>query len=287
VVVVATALSWVLLRALRPDMFAAEPAWPAQWREYLTAAFLHFDLGQSRAIGQPVAVLVREGVPADLSLFTGGLVFGLLSGLAGGTLAAGRGRGAAASAAQLGGMAMFCSPVYVTGMSVLLLFGAGIAVIDVGVGIPVKYVAFGEGPGRWLGALIAPWIVLGLPLAGLTMRMMYAATREALGEEPVRTARAKGVASRSILFGHAAPLGAGPALALASASANLMLTNMILTERVFQVPGLFQLLPRAVARGDAPLLLALTMVGAAFIALTTAVLDVVLAAVDPRVRQSR
>ena len=244
VVVVATALSWVLLRALRPDMFPADPAWPAQWREYLTSAFLHFDLGQSRAINRPVAGLVREGVPADLSLFAGGLVFGLLGGLAGGTLAAGRGRGAAASAAQLGGMAMFCSPVYVTGMSLLLLFGAGIAMIDVGVGIPVKYVEFGEGPGRWLGALITPWIVLGLPLAGLTMRMMYAATREALSEEPVRTARAKGVPSRSILFGHAAPLGAGPALALASASANLMLTNMILTERVFQVPACSSSFPR-------------------------------------------
>jgi peptide/nickel transport system permease protein len=83
---------------------------------------------------------------------------------------------------------------------------------------------------------------------------------------------------------HAAPLGAGPALSLVGATANIPLLNLALVERVFNVPGVFAQLPQAVATGDATVLLALTAVGAAFVSLTALLSDVLLAVLDPRVR---
>jgi peptide/nickel transport system permease protein len=282
-VILTTAVAWLLLHALRPELFAPQPSWQTQFWEYLRDAFGHFDLGTTRG-GIDVAQLVRQSVPADLSLFAGGIAFGLGVGLVGGAYAARGGRGPLAWLIQLLAMIAMCTPVYVVGLSLLLLFGAEIAVINLGVGIPLKYVPFSESPARWLGAMIVPWIVLGLPLAGMTLRSMYGATREALEQEPVRTARAKGLSERSILLGHAAPLGASSTLALVGSSANIMLTNMILTERVFAVPGVFLTVPQAIAGADIALLLALTMVGAAFVTLTATVMDLTLAWLDPRVR---
>jgi peptide/nickel transport system permease protein len=282
VVVLVTALAWILLHSLRPDLFGPD----ADLFGYLGRVFLHFDFGTSEGLGRPdVAEVLRERVPADAALFLGGLAVGMLGGIAGGAYAATRGRSASAWLMQAAAMLAMCTPVYVVGMSFLLLFGQDIAIVDLGVGIPVKYVEFDDSPVRWLGALVVPWIVLGLPLAGLLLRSMYGATREALAEEPVRTARAKGLSERLVLRRHAVPLGVGPALSLAGAAANVMLTNMVLLERVFNVPGVFQRLPQSVGQADVAMLLALTLVGAVFVSLTSMISDVLLAWVDPRVRR--
>jgi peptide/nickel transport system permease protein len=281
VVVLATAIGFLLLRGLRPDLFPDGAA----LLPYLEGVFLHFDFGTSRAVGRPaVADAVREGIGADAVLFAGGLTLGLLGGLLGGAFAAGRGRGAAAWSVQAVALVAFGAPVFVVGLSALLLFGDGIGVVGPGAVIPLRYVPISDGVTPWLRALIAPWVVLALPLAGLLLRSMYGATREALAEEPVRTALAKGVSPRRSLLRHAAPLGAGPALSLVGATANITLLNLALVERVFNVPGVFAQLPQAVATGDAAVLLALTAVGAAFVALTALVSDVLLAVLDPRIR---
>lgn len=285
VVVVVTALAWWLFHLMRPELFPAAPSWPQQWRDYLTGVFLHFDLGQSRAAGNPdVAWVLRQGLPADASLFFGGLAAGVCGGLLAGAYAARHRRGRLAGLINGAGMVALCSPVYVVGLGLLLLFGSEIGMVGVPVGI-LKYVAFADDPLRWLGALVVPWLVLGAPLAGLVARIMYGATRDALDEDPVRTALAKGVSPRRALLRHAAPLGAAPALAVVSASANVLVTNMILTERVFQVPGVFLRLPPAVGSADVAMILGLTLVGAAFVATTSLLLDLTLLALDPRVRR--
>ena len=87
-----------------------------------------------------------------------------------------------------------CAPVYVVALMVLLLFGAGLGMVGFLAHIPTAYVPFAESPLRWAGALLVPWIVLGLPLAGVSLRMMRASMTEVLDEDYLRTAHGEGPA---------------------------------------------------------------------------------------------
>jgi peptide/nickel transport system permease protein len=286
VVVGATASAWLLVHVLRPASFASEHgALPVRLWKFLDRAFLHFDFGMSTGLPRlPVSTLIRQGVPADVSLLAGGLAFGLAAGVGVALLCARRPRGLAARALQTVAMVAFCAPVYVVGLGSLLLFGADIGVLGLGFGIPLDYVPFSENPLGWLGALLAPSIVLGLPLAGMVTRVMLGQIVEIAGEEYVRAARAKGLSERAILRRHIVRPALAPTAMLASAATPLMITNLVLVEQVFSVPGVFRDFTRAIGTANYPLIFGATAVGAVLIGLTTLVFDVLLHRLDPRVR---
>jgi peptide/nickel transport system permease protein len=153
-----------------------------------------------------------------------------------------------------------------------------------GAGIPLRYVEFAESPAGWLGALIVPWIVLGLPLAGMCLRTMLGQMVEAGDEEYVRAARAKGLTEWALLRRHVAPAALAPTAMLASAATPLLLTNIVLVEQVFSIPGVFRDLTRSIGTANTPLILGMTAVGALLIAITTLLFDLFLMWLDPRVR---
>ncbi|MCW2986066.1 MAG: transporter permease [Conexibacter sp.] len=282
VVVATTACAWILFHLLRPSLFRGDrQSLPG----FLDRAFLHFDFGRSQQGSQrPVADLIREGLPADLSVLVGGLVLGLAAGVGGGIACARRPRGLGSRAAQAVALVGMCTPVYVTGLMALLLFGTDIAAIPLGVGIPLRYVEFDKSPSGWLGALIVPWIVLGLPLAGMCLRVMLGEMVEVAGADYVRSARAKGLAEWTLLRRHVAPAALAPTAMLAGSAMPLLITNVVLVEQVFSVPGVFRDLTRSIGSSNVPLILGTTAVGALLIALTTFLFDVVLVWLDPRVR---
>jgi peptide/nickel transport system permease protein len=288
VVVGATACAWLLVHLLRPDAFRSEDgALPVRLGDFLNRAFLHFDFGMSAGLPrQPVATLIRDGLPADVSLLAGGLAFGVAAGGGIALLCARRPRGVGSRALQGLAMVAMCAPVYVVGLSALLLFGAQIGTVGLGFGIPLDYVPFRDDPLGWLGSLLAPWVVLGLPLAGMVARVMLGELVEVAGEDYVRAARAKGLSERAILRRHVAPAALGPTAMLASAATPLMLTNLVLVERVFSVPGVFRDFTRAIGTANYPLIFGTTAVGAALIGVTTLVFDLFLHWLDPRVRAS-
>jgi peptide/nickel transport system permease protein len=284
VVVLATTCAWILFRALRPELFAGRDD-IGSLPHYLDRAFLHFDFGRSdQGRRAPVAELIREGLPADVSLLAGGLAVGLALGLGGAIACARRPRGLASRAAQALAMAGMCAPVYVVGLMSLLFFGQDIGVIPFGVGIPLRYVEFRDSPTGWLGALIVPWIVLGLPLAGMCLRTMLGQMVEVGDEEFIRAARAKGLSEWAVLRRHVAPAALAPTVMLASSATPLLLTNMVLVEQVFSIPGVFRDLTRSIGTANTPLILGMTAVGALLIALSTLLFDLFLAWLDPRVR---
>jgi peptide/nickel transport system permease protein len=284
IVVLATACAWILFHLLRPELFRGRGD-TGSLPHYLQRAFLHFDFGRSEQGGRrPVADLIREGLPADISLLAGGLVFGLLLGVGGGIACARRPRGPASRLAQALAMVGMCAPVYVVGLMALLFFGEDIGVVPFGIGIPLRYVEFGDSPTGWLGALIVPWIVLGLPLAGMCLRTMLGQMVEAGDEEYVRAARAKGLTEWNVLRRHVAPAALAPTAMLASAATPLLLTNIVLVEQVFSVPGVFRDLTRSIGTANTPLILGMTAVGALLIALTTLLFDLFVTWLDPRVR---
>jgi peptide/nickel transport system permease protein len=285
VVVMVTAVTWLTFRLLRPEYFQGDPR-PllVQLGDYLERAFLHLDLGRSWETPNPeVAGLVRDGLPADLWLLAGGLAFGIPAGVAAGAYVASRPRSAAARAIETVAMVFLCAPVYVVGLSLLLLFGAGIAVSGIGV-VPLRYVEFGDNPIGWFGSLIVPWIVLGLPLAAACERMMNSSMREVMHDEFVRTAWAKGLSRRAVLRRHAVPAAVGPVFTLAGVSVPVLVTNMVLVELTFSIPGVFQNIRESMADADFPMIQGTVIAAALLVAVASLVVDVALAWLDPRIR---
>ena len=285
VVVMVTVVTWICIHGLRPEAFAYdERSTLAQLWDYLTSAFLHFELGNSWENNQPpVSGMLRQGLPADLWLLAGGMAFGLGVGLSAGAYVGSRPRAPLARATESVSMMFLCAPVYVVGLSVLLLFGSGIAVTGIGF-IPVKYVPFEESPIRWLGSMLLPWIVVGLPLAAVCERMMNSSMREVLHEEFVRTALSKGISNRRMLRKHAVPAAAAPVLVLAGVSVPVMVTNMVLVELTFSIPGVFQSFRSSMDNEDYPVIMGIVIAAAVLVALGSLLVDLALAWLDPKIR---
>jgi peptide/nickel transport system permease protein len=287
VIVMVTVVTWLCIHLLRPEPFAFDDRHLlVQLGDYVYRAFVHFDLGNSwENNGPPVSGMLREGLPADLWLLGGGLVFGILLGVTAGAVVAARPRAPLSRLIETTSMVFLCAPVYVVGLSILLAFGAGIAVSGIGF-VPLKYVPFEESPIRWLGSMIAPWIVLGLPLAAVCERMMNSSMREVLHEEFVRTALAKGISHRRMLRRHAVPAAVAPVFVLAGVSVPVMVTNMVLVELTFSIPGVFQTIRSSMDDADFPVIQGTVIAAAFFVALATLVVDVALAWLDPKIRAS-
>jgi len=283
VVVMVTVVTWISIHGLRPEAFAFDTR-PTleQLGDYLVQAFLHLEFGDSfQRPNPPVSGMLRDGLPADLVLLLGGMTFGLLLGLTAGTFVGSRPRARSGRLVEGVSMIFLCAPVYVVGLSLLLLFGAGIAITGIGF-IPLKYVPFDEGPLRWLGSMIVPWIVVGLPLAAVCERMMNSSMREVLHEEFVRTALSKGISNRRMLRKHAVPAAAAPVLTLAGVTVPVMVTNMVLVELTFSIPGVFQTFRSSMDNEDYPVIMGIVISAAVLVA--SLLVDLALAWLDPKAR---
>jgi peptide/nickel transport system permease protein len=284
VVLLCTSAIWLLLHMLRPEAFQGEGALLPGLGRYLRDAFLHFNLGESRSLNRPVADVVREGIPADIQLLVGGVIVGLAVGIAGGIYSAARPNSWGAHVLHVVAMFGVCAPVYVVGLVTLLLFGSHIG-RAVDLGIPLTYTSFSDSPTRWLTSMALPWLVVAFPIAGAALRIMRAQTAEVLGEDYLRTARAKGLSEREVFRRHTLRPAVAPVVVMAGATANIILLNMVLVERAFSIPGVFLNLNAAMDSGDFPILFALTIVGAIIVCVCNLLADLALMAIDPRVRQ--
>jgi peptide/nickel transport system permease protein len=182
------------------------------------------------------------------------------------------------------------APVYWFGFVVLTLFApqSGSLVQIPFVSWYGGYVPFGEDPLRWLQSLWVPWLVLAAPLAAMCHRMTRASIAEVLDEDFIRTARAKGVTEKRVMRRHALRAALPPVLGLVSVNVALMLTNVVLIEPAFQLPGFFRQADIGQFRGDLThvpsleVVQALVLEAALLIAVTMFLADLVRAKIDPR-----
>jgi peptide/nickel transport system permease protein len=286
IAVLVSAVTFLMLHVLRPEVFFDPRPLPSQLVDYLWGAFTRFDLGRSyQPPFRPVGDLIRERMWADISLFLGAAVFGVVAGMAGGVYCARRPRSLRAKA--LGGLAMvaLCAPVYWVALVTILLFGKGIGVV-VGIGFVDTgiYQPFFSDPIAWFGALLVPWMVVGLPLAAICMRLTLASMLEVGSAEFVRTALGKGLSERRVAIRHTLPAAAAPTISFAGAYTPLLVGNALLVEQVFNIPGVFRYTPGAISNGDFPLLQGMIIVSAFLVVFGNLLADLVLARLDPRIR---
>jgi peptide/nickel transport system permease protein len=286
VAVTLSAVTFLMLHLLTPESFDDPRPLHVELFTYLRDVFLRADFGIStQQPFLPVRSMLGDAIPADLSLLVGAMVVGSVMGVLGGTICARRPGTFVARALQVLAAIFLCAPVYFVGFLVILLFAP-----SVGAPIPIPlvtvntYQGLGEDPAAWLRALLVPWFVAGLPLAAQCLRMVRATLPEVVAEDYVRTATAKGLTSRRITFLHTLPVALPPTLALIGTYIPLMLTNVILVEAVFGIPGIYRLIPSAVDGRNFPVLMAIVIVASVLVVVFNAIADVLQAALDPRVR---
>ena len=285
VVLAVAVITFLTLHLLRPEAWAGDPrSLVTQLWDYLKG-LAHYDMGQSwDKQGRPVTEFLDSGVPADVSLLVGGLVFGTVTGMAGGVVCATRPGRWYSRVIEASSAFFLCAPVYWVGLMLILGFGADFGVIPIPGFVINQYEGLTQNPAKWLQALIVPWIVLGLPLAALCVRMTRAAMVDVLDEDYLRTALAKGLRERTVSRRHALPAASSPVLTLVGVNMATLVTNVVLIEHAFSIPGVFRFTTQAMDDGNFPLLQGMTLAAAVMVVGANLVIDVIHAVIDPTIR---
>lgn len=237
-------------------------------------------LGYSFQSQTPVLPELLDRLPVTLSLALGASAIWLVSGVAVGVLSAVR-RGSffdrAAMTVALSGVSL---PIFFTGLLSLSVFSYALGIFPGG----GSYTPITENPADWAYNLVLPWVTLAFLFAAGYARLTRAGMLETMGEDYVRTARAKGLPERTVVLKHALRSTMTPILTIFGLDLGVLLGGAVLTEKAFSLPGLGQYAIQAIERNDLPKLLGVTLVIAFFVILANLVVDILYAVVDPRVR---
>jgi peptide/nickel transport system permease protein len=181
------------------------------------------------------------------------------------------------------GFALFAvsAPVFWLGLIFLFVFWFKLH-IAAGTG----YIPIGQGFFTWFNHLIMPWVVLALLYAAFYARMVRGDLMETMSEDYIRTARAKGLSERKVVFKHGLRAALTPVVTLFAANFGALLGGAIITETVFNLQGLGALTIQSTRAGDLYALADITVIGAFFVAGANLVVDIMYAFLDPRVRYS-
>ena len=261
---------------------------PEQYVRWLGAVALHGNLGISYAQLRPVRTVVAEALPATLLLAAAALLIEYGVGTALGVAAARRSGSALDKAIRVATLLLYSQPLFWLGLMAILLFSDRLG------WLPASHmfsVGAGEmGRGAWLADLAKhlalPAMTLGLAQAGAAARFVRAGLLEVLGRDYIRTARAKGLSERRVVWVHGMRAALVPIIQLLGLSVPSLLSGALITEVVFAWPGLGRITYDAILARDSPVLLATTAVSAILVVGSNLVADLLHAAADPRVRDA-
>ena len=228
---------------------------------------------------QPVWPQLMSNAPVTLSLAIGASVLWLIGGVSVGVLSALR-RGSIFDRFSMGiALAGVSLPVFFTGLIALELFSYKWPIFP-----DVHYVPLTTNPLLWARNLVLPWITLAFLYAALYARLTRAGMLETMGEDYIRTARAKGLAERKVVVKHGLRSALTPIITIFGLDLGLLLGGAILTETTFSLPGLGQFTILAIQNQDLPEIMGVVMISSFFIVIANLVVDILYAVVDPRVR---
>jgi peptide/nickel transport system permease protein len=256
-----------------------------QYLRFVTRA-AQGDFGTSTRLGRPVGTLIAERLPATVELSGMAFLLSLLIGTIGGVLTALRPRALSTRLLLLCSLVGMSVPTFLTGTVLILVFSATLGVLpSFGRGDVVTLGAWSTGlltSGGW-AALILPVTTLAVFQSALLMRLVQAGVIEALASDHVRFSRARGLAG-AVVLRHALVNALLPVVNAASVQLGTLVAFSIVTESVFQWPGLGQLLVQSVAAADVPVIAAyLVLVASLFMAINLSA-DLLCLAIDPRLR---
>jgi peptide/nickel transport system permease protein len=230
---------------------------------------------------RPVWPLLLDRLPVTISLAAGAAVIWLLGGVFAGVISALRRRSVLDRVVMVGALAGVSLPIYFTGLLAQLIFVHQLHWFQGG-----QYINFLDDPLGWGNKLFLGWVTLALLYAATYARLTRAQMLETIGEDYIRTARAKGLGERVVIGKHAMRSVLTPIVTVFGLDIGQLLGGAILTETVFGLPGIGRLSIDAVNTKDLPVVLGVTLFGAIFIVFANFLVDILYAVIDPRVRLS-
>lgn len=255
-----------------------------QFWDYLKEVFLHFNLGYSYYSQESVRTLIVERLPATLSLTLGAAVLWVLGGLSVGIISALRRHSLLDRGAMGGALVLISVPEFWLGLVLLYLFASDIGKFKILPGAG-SYVPLSTDPWKWLTSLIMPWFVLAAGSAAIFARLMRSSLSEAMKEDYIRTARAKGLPEKAVVR-QGVRAAINPIVTLFGLEVGVLLGGAILVETVFNIPGVGRLAYQSIQSSDFPVIEGTVLLASMFIILANIVVDITYAYLDPRVRYS-
>ena len=258
--------------------------WYQYWH-YLDG-LLHGSFGLDFQASIPINTEIARALPVTVSLVLGAAVLWLLIGIPIGIMSATHPRTLRDRSGTIFALTFLSMPTFVLGLLMLLVFyyyltQAGFAWFPA-----AGFVPFTQSPAQWADHLILPWFTLALVQAAVYTRLVRGSLLEVLGEDYIRTARAKGLRRRTVIYKHGVRAALTPVVTQLGIDVGTLLAGAFVTEKVFGLPGLGQLALNAIENGDLPVVAAVVVLAATFIVVMNTVVDILYAALDPRVRLS-
>jgi peptide/nickel transport system permease protein len=240
---------------------------------------LHGDLGTSIFSNRPVATLFMQRLEPTVALAVMTTIVAVLLAVPIGVLAAWR----AGSLVDRGVMSIavlgFAFPVFVVGYILIYVFAMKLKVL------PIQgYRPIADGFWPFVQHLVLPSFALGLSFMALIARITRASVLEVLSQDHIRTARAKGLPARRLLFDHALPNAAVPIVTIIGVGVALLLGGVVVTESVFAIPGLGRLVVDAILSRDYPVIQGALLIFSLTYVVVNLIVDLVYVAIDPRIR---
>jgi peptide/nickel transport system permease protein len=272
------------LQQIRHTLGLDKPVYVQYWR-YMRDIVLHFDFGYSYQNSQPVRTEMLQRLPATVSLTVGAVVVWLLIGLPVGVISAVRSRSLLDRTSMGIALIAISAPVYWLGLMGLFFFSKDIGIIHIFDGAG-SYTPLTENPAKWFGSLLLPWLVLAASFAAFYARLLRSNLIDTMSQDYIRTARAKGLSERAVIWRHAVRAAITPIVTVLGLDIGILLGGAILTETVFNIPGIGRYAYEGIINSDLPVIQGTVLFGAFFIVVANLVVDIAYALLDPRVRYS-
>ncbi|MFN2488952.1 MAG: ABC transporter permease [Actinomycetota bacterium] len=250
-----------------------------QFARYVGNAF-QGDLGYSYQTQEPVTEAILRRLPATASLAIGASIVWLLMGVGIGVISALKRRTIWDRGSMVFALFFVSMPTFWLGLMAVFFFDSGIDIYETG-----EYVALTQDPIGWIRIMWLPWFVLALVSAAIYARMVRGNMLEVQGEDYIRTARAKGLNERSVTR-HTLRSALTPVVTMYGLDLGVLLGGAIITERIFNIPGIGAYAVDAILSNNLPIILGTTVIAASFVIVANLLVDVAYAALDPRVRYS-
>jgi len=255
------------------------------YQQYLhwVGNLLQGNLGYDYYKGQSVNSVVAAALPATISLVVGAAILWIGYGVISGVISAVRPRTFVDRGFTLSALVFYSMPTFVLGLGLIWIFAYKLNPVTKF--FPFHgYVPLTTNPGQWFEYLILPWLTLALVTSAAYTRLTRTSMLEVLGEDYIRTARAKGMPERRVVMVHALRSALTPVVTLAGLDIGVSLGGVIITESVFGVTGLGWTIVQSINQQDLPVIMGIAILAAAFVVFTNLVVDILYAVLDPRVR---
>ena len=271
------------LAQIKADLHLNQPLYLqyGHWLLNLLQGNLGYDYYKSESVNSVVA----SALPDTASLVIGAAVIWMIYGVTSGIISAVRSRTFLDRSFTTSALFFYSMPTFVLGFSLLWIFAYKLSPVTQF--FPFKAdpnLSLTGNPGEWFRDLILPWLTLALVQAASYTRLTRTSMLEVLGEDYVRTARAKGMPEWRVILVHALRSALTPVLTLFGLDIGTLLGGVIITEQVFGITGLGWTAVQAINEQDLPIIMGIVVLAAVFVVVANLIVDILYAVLDPRVR---